>query len=186
MTDYVQWSFRELRKADVTRLREVRKEHQPTARYSIYLSASFWSVCLFRCASYFFTRQNYLIARIFWNVNLFLTGADVSPHCKIGPGLVFLHTNSIIVSGYAGSNFTVLGQGGMGYAASDKDIGAGVGLPIIGDDVCLPFRTVILGPVRIGHRALIPAGIVWCKNLADNAELEAPAVRILESTKTQD
>jgi len=174
-------SFRELRKADVARLYIVRKEHQPMAKHSIYFSSSYWCVLLYRCASYFFAKKNYLLARIFWSLNFILTGADVSPHCKIGPGAVFLHTNSVIVSGYAGANFTVLGQGGMGYAASDKDIGAGVGLPIIGDDVCLSFRSIVLGPVKIGHRAQIPAGVVWSKDLEADACLETPDVRVLNS-----
>ena len=46
-------------------------------------------------------------------------------------------------------------------------IGGGPGLCVIGDDVILEPHCGILGPVRVGHRVTIGAGIAWLRTSAE-------------------
>lgn len=75
------------------------------------------------------------LARALWQVNLWLTGADISPSSDLGEGLVILHPFGVTVTGSAGRNLTIEGLGGMGGGMSLLDIGAGPGVPVLGDDV---------------------------------------------------
>jgi serine acetyltransferase len=59
------------------------------------------------------------------------------------------------------------------------DIGAGPGVPWLGDDVTLGPHAGVLGPVRIGDRVCIPAGLALTQDVEDDAMIEAPRIRIL-------
>ena len=117
-------------------------------------------------------------ARVLWQLNLFLTGADISPLSDIGEGFLVVHPFAVTVSGKAGKNFTIAGWGGLGGGMSLQDVGAGPGIPLLGDDVCLDRSAMVLGPVRVGNRVRIGPGCTVVRDLPDGAQVVAPEARI--------
>ncbi len=152
-------------------------ENTPTHAYT---HPSFLCVLLYRVSANFFCRGHRYIARIFWHLNSALTGADISPPADLGPGLVVLNPAGVSIMGKAGRNLTVMPCSGLGGEVGRReDVGAGPGLPVLGDDVTLEPFCGVIGPFRIGDRVRIPSGIGVTRDLPDDCELVGPAVRML-------
>jgi hypothetical protein len=58
--------------------------------------------------------------------------------------------------------------GGMGRG----DVGAGEGLPVIGDNVVIAVRAMIFGPIRIGSNVTIGAGALVVQDLPPHTKLD--------------
>jgi serine O-acetyltransferase len=116
------------------------------------------SVLLYRMSRFCYERQWGVAARLFWQLNLFLTGADISPISNIGEGFVIIHPVAVTVAGSAGRNFTVEGWGGLGGGISLEDIGAGPGLPLLGDNTTLHRGAMVLGAVTLGTNVVVGPG----------------------------
>ncbi|MEW6676498.1 MAG: serine acetyltransferase [Pseudomonadota bacterium] len=145
--------------------------------------ALFWSpacqcVMLYRLSRHCHVRGWNLRARFFWQLNLWLTGADISPMSDLGEALLVIHPVAVTISGSAGRGLVVEGWGGMGGGLDMADIGAGPGLPVLGDDVVLDHGAMVLGPVRVGHRVHIGAGCTVTRDIPDDSIVEEPPVRV--------
>ncbi len=115
-------------------------------------------VALHRCAHAFFLKRRQKSARLCMQLNSVLTGADLHPACDLGGGLLIPSPCGVNISAKAGANLTVLALGGIGGSVRDRDIGAGVGLPVLGPDVVLNWFSAVQGSVRIGDRVEIGPG----------------------------
>lgn len=124
----------------------------------LLFEAPFLAVWLHRWSHYLQRRGFGKLARLLWHLNLVLTGADISPDSEFGGGLLLLTPAGISLCGRAGRNLTVGPMAGIGGGMSMEDIGAGAGLPVVGDDVTMEAHTGILGPVRIASGTRLPAG----------------------------
>lgn len=119
---------------------------------------SYQCVLMSRLSFYCFSRGWRLLARLFWQTNMWLTGADIAPLSDIGGGWIVDCPASSVIVGRVGRNFTSSCQAGVGGGmTSRRDIGAGPGLPVIGDDVTLGPGALVMGPVRVGDRVTIGA-----------------------------
>jgi len=167
-------------RADRRRLLEILERDAGMRPRLLWLHPSYQAVFLHRWSSFFFSRRHVLIARLLWHLNLLLSGADISPNSRIGPGLVLVHPLTVVLVGRAGRNLTVRGHGGFGGGLDEHDIGAGPGLPVLGDDVSLDFSTRVLGPIRIGNGARIGPGCGVTCDVADGTHRKAaaPFVRV--------
>lgn len=136
---------------------------------ALWLHPSYQCVLLHRISFYCHSRGNRLLARIFWHFNLFLTACDISPISNIGGGFVVHFPLAVGVFGTIGRNCTIEGHGGIGGGTRRHgDIGAGPGLPVVGDDVVIGWGAMVLGPVRVGHRVVIGHGAVVTDDVADD------------------
>lgn len=145
----------------------------------LWLHPCYQAAWLHRWSHFQFARGNRLRARLLWHLNLLLTGADISPISDLDGGLVLLNPVGTVIVGKAGENLTVYGRGAIGGGRSPDDIGAGPGLPILGTDVSLGFGACVLGPVRIGNRAVIEPGAIVTRDLPDDTVERSPACRRL-------
>lgn len=173
--------FRETRDrlaADRIRLREALAVRTDLARGALWLLPSYQAVWLHRWSHFFFERGNRLLSRFLWHLNVLLTGADISPLTDLGGGFVLIYPVSTVVLGKAGRNLTVVGHGGFGGGMSSVDIGAGPGLPVFGDNVCLELGAFVLGPVRVGHNVEIRARSLVTADVPDNCEVASNPSRI--------
>ena len=176
---------REVRK----RLRQDRERLR--SHYSAYglpqprmlaLEPSYLCVWLHRWSAYNFQRGNRMIARLLWHVNLVATGADLSVISEIGPGLVIVHPLSTQVFGRIGANCTIWGHGGIGGGVSTDDIGAGAGLPIVGDNVTFGARSMVLGPVRIGDNCVLEPGAIATRDAPSGSLITTAQSRRIQTT----
>ena len=144
-------------------------------------SPAYVAVALYRYSRLCFTRGWRLSARLLWQVNLFLTGADVSPLSDLGEGLLIVHPFAVTITGSAGRNLAIEGWGGMGAGLAMDDIGAGPGLPLLGDDVSMDRGAMVLGPTRIGNSVRIGPGCTVVHDVADGCEVLAHSLRVRHS-----
>ena len=142
---------------------------------------SFLCVFLYRVSNHFYRRGHQYTARFFWHLNFILTGADISAPNDLDGGLLIVSPPGTAITCNAGRNLTIMPCAGMGSELGRwDDIGAGPGLPIVGDDVTMEPHSGILGPIRIGNRVRIGAGIAVTVDVADDTLVEGPRPRILK------
>ncbi len=148
----------------------------------IVLHPGYLCVMLYRVSHYLHGKRRRLLARFVWHLNTLLTAADISPPCRIGEGLVILHPAGIAVSGNAGRNLTIVGLTGLGSEFGRRDdVGAGPGLPVLGDDVVLETNTGVLGPVRIGNRVRVRSGCTAVRDVGDDMIVSGLEMRVFSS-----
>jgi serine O-acetyltransferase len=110
---------------------------------------------------------------------------ELSPTATIGPACLITHTGGSFY-GTAGARLTIMGTCGAGPWGDKKDVGAGVGYPLIGDDVVLAQLCAVLGPVRIGHGAHIGPGTVVMRDVPPGAVVVAARSKILRMGERTD
>ncbi len=163
---------RERLAADKRRLLALFDQDQMGRPWFLILNSSYLSVFLYRISHYFFQRGSKSLARIFWHLDLVVTGADISPISSIGGGLFIQFPMGVIIVGNMGKNCTIHGHGGIGGGRDIKDIGAGPGLPVVGDNVVFGFRSMALGPVKVGNNVRIGPGSFITRDIPDEATVE--------------
>ena len=130
---------------------------------------------LYRTAHFFWRRGFGKIARFFTQLNSLVTGVDIHPHTELGGGMLIPHPVAVTVSGRAGSNFTMMPLSGIGMLPRAKDVGAGPGLPVLGDDVWLGPGCGVIGPLRVGDRSRVAAGAAVTRNVRPDCLVECIA-----------
>jgi serine O-acetyltransferase len=141
----------------------------------LWLHPSYQSVFFFRLAAYHFQKGRRMLARMLWHINFYLTGADFGVTTVAGPGLVILHPASTQLFGKVGADCTFFGWGGVGGGRSAKDVGAGPGLPVIGDRVTFRARSLVLGPVQVGDDCEVGPGCFVMRDLVAGSRTETAA-----------
>lgn len=117
-------------------------------------------------------------ARVIALLSLYVHRVELSPTASIGPACVITHPGGSFY-GTAGARLTMMGTCGAGPWGDKKDVGAGVGYPLIGDDVVLGQLCAVLGPVRIGNGARIGPGAIVMRDVPAGAVVVAARARIL-------
>jgi len=143
---------------DRVRLRALLGKRFGRAPRTLIFQPSYQCVLLHRLAHHFWRRGQGLWARLFTQLNAFATGADIHPHCDLGGGLLIPHPVALTASGHAGRDLTMMPLSGIGMLPRGRDVGAGPGLPLLGDGVWLGAGSGVLGPVRVGDACRIEAG----------------------------
>lgn len=135
-----------------------------------------WQCLLqYRLYRWLYVRGFRNLAQLGFLVNLYMTRVDIPPRTIIGPGALIAHPAGIALYGRIGANFTAFGEGAIGGGTGEGDIGGGPGLPVIGDDVVFAFRSVVLGPVRVGDGVRIGPGCVVTRDVPPGSTvMEAP------------
>ena len=163
---------------DYRRLRELLAAGGAAPRFLV-LHPSFVTVFLHRLSHHCFRNRHRFLARFFWHVNVIVNGADISPPADIDAGFVISSPAGVAVSGRAGVNLTLMPLAGLGGELGRRqDIGAGPGLPWLGDNVVLEPNSGVLGPVRIGHAARIGAAVIVTTDVPDGAIVIAQRPRV--------
>lgn len=145
--------------------------------FFVSLQSSYLCLFFHRLSHYFFSKGNKILARAFWHLNLLMTGADISPLSDIGGGFVVHHPLCLILVGKIGENCTVEGHCGIGGGRDTKDIGAGPGLPVLGDDVYMAMGSFVLGSVSVGHGSYIGPKCYITKDIKENSEVQVSEPR---------
>lgn len=167
-----------LLKADRQRLRLLLADDK--MGWGIYFHPSFLCVALYRISHYLFQGGHTALARLVAHFNQLATGADIGPSAQLDEGLVILTPPGIAIFGKAGRNLTVMPCSGLGgEIGRSDDIGAGPGLPVVGDDVILEPHGGVLGPARVGNRVRVCAGVLVTRDVPDDTVAEGPRPRLL-------
>lgn len=178
----ISWSeTRNRLRADRERLVQMATQLGGCKPLAVSLHPSYVCVVLYRVSHYFHCLGRPYLARLFWHLNLLLTGADISPPASLGAGLVIISPAGTAIMGTAGRNLTVMPLAGLGGELGRRDdVGAGPGFPLLGDDVILEPNCGVLGPVRVGNRVRVGATTAVTRDVPDDAFVEGPVPRLLK------
>ncbi len=184
MTQPLRWQDTlERLRADRERLRQAGAAGLHGA--AVYRHPAFVCVLLHRLSHHAHRSDWPRLGRFFWHLNTMLTGADISAPADLGGGLLIQSPMGVAIAGKAGRNLTVMACAGLGSELGRReDVGAGPGLPVLGDDVLLEPHSGVIGPVRVGHRVHVCAGLPVACDVPDDATVEWPAPRIVKRVMT--
>lgn len=136
----------------------------------LWLHPALQCVWLHRISFFLHANGHRLLARAVWHLNLLLTACDIGPTSDIGGGLVVCFPLAVTIFGRVGRNCTIRGHAAIGGGTERMDdIGAGPGLPVIGDDVTLGWGTLVLGPIRVGDRVVVGHGALISGDVPDDS-----------------
>lgn len=135
------------------------------------------SMTIYRIARSFRLRRLGPVASFFDMVNYLIFGCIVPSHANIGHGTRIEHRGVAVVINrktVVGKRCSIGAQVVLGGRGKNK-----AGAPVIGDDVYLGAGSKILGPVRIGHGAVIGANSVVLTDVPNGATAVGIPARVL-------
>lgn len=147
------------------------------------LLPSYQCMLLYRLYRHAYLRGWRKLASFLFLVSLYLTRAEIPPSTSIGGGCLICHC-PVILCGRIGENFTLMGDGGIGGGFESDDIGGGPGLPVVGNDVVMAIKSIVLGPVRIGDGARLGPSCTVMRDVPAGAVVAGPLSRITCGTET--
>ena len=173
--------FRDLVNSDIERFAEhLGMPLTFTKRVSIFFMPSIQAIFTYRLGRYLYLRGWRFIPRLLFTYNIVVWGTDITPVTQIGRGLYMPHTVGMTVFGVLGDRCTLYSQVGIGGGSGDEtDIGAGNGLPVIGDNVLVGARAMIVGPIRIGSGSMIAANAFVTFDVPENSTVVSEPGKIL-------
>jgi serine O-acetyltransferase len=122
---------------------------------------------LYRLSHWCYIKRLRPLAWLIWVINIYLTGADISPSASIGESCFLGHPVGSVITGKLGNRVIMYGAPLIGGGREQNDIGAGAGLPVIGNDVVIGIRSTILGPIHIGNNVTIGACSLVLRDVPD-------------------
>jgi serine O-acetyltransferase len=120
-----------------------------------------------------------LFSRLIYLVNHAVTGVDINPAAEIGEGFLMLHTSGNVVTAKLGRNVTLTVGVKIGGGFDQTDVGAGPGLPVVGDNVLFGPGCTVLGPIRIGDGAYVMPQTLVTSDVPERARAFGVPARII-------
>lgn len=160
---------------DEARIRDMLRARFGVEPVLLLFDPSWRCVALHRAAHCLWRRGARKSARLLVQLNSVLTGADIHPNCDFGGGLLIPHPAALTASGNAGRNLTMMPLSGIGMLPRPEDVGAGPGLPVLGDDVWLGAGCGVLGPVRVGDGTRLQPGASLTRDVPRDSLVEMAA-----------
>jgi serine acetyltransferase len=118
----------------------------------------FVAALFYRLSHFAFARKHTYAARLLWQINLMMTKVDIPPESEIGPGLLLTRPIGVVIAGRVGRRATFGSWCGMG-SVGKTDVGAGPGIPVVGDRVVFQDDSILLGGVHVPDDATFRTGL---------------------------
>ncbi|NDW52449.1 hypothetical protein [Aliiroseovarius sp. PrR006] len=136
------------------------------------------AVWLFRRAQRAFATGRLRLARAFWLVSRYLTGADIAPRSQIAPGMVIVCAPGVHFDGAAGPGLVLVGQCYVGGLSKNPNLVASVqATPCLGASITLSPHTIIYGGCTLGENIRIDPGATICGDVPSGSHVAAPKLR---------
>ena len=125
------------------------------------------AIWLHRIAHHFYLKGWVVIPRLLNTFSRFLTGIDIHPGAKLGPGLFIDHGMGLVIGETAelGSNVTLYQGVTLGGTGKEK----GKRHPTIGNNVVVSSGAKVLGSFKVGDNSKIGSGSVVLKEVSPNS-----------------
>jgi serine O-acetyltransferase len=138
------------------------------------------AVLLFRASSVLARTPLRPFAFVLRSLSVALTGAEIHPDARIGPGLVLVHSAGVVVGGgvVIGSDCRLAQGATLGEPGRGSDP-AKWGFPVLGDWVTLGAHAVVLGPQRVGSGSVVAANSVVTSDVPDGVVVAGAPARVL-------
>lgn len=125
------------------------------------------AIWLHRIAHHFYLEGWVVFPRLLNTFSRFLTGIDIHPGAKLGPGLFIDHGMGLVIGETAelGSNVTLYQGVTLGGTGKEK----GKRHPTIGNNVVVSSGAKVLGSFKVGDNSKIGSGSVVLKEVPPNS-----------------
>lgn len=125
------------------------------------------AIWLHRIAHHFYLKSWVVFPRLLNTFSRFLTGIDIHPGAKLGPGLFIDHGMGLVIGETAelGSNVTLYQGVTLGGTGKEK----GKRHPTIGNNVVVSSGAKVLGSFKVGDNSKIGSGSVVLKEVPPNS-----------------
>lgn len=155
-------------------------QRDPAARHwleVVLVYPGFHAVCMHRVAHWLWQRRLHLLARIVAHLSRFLTGIEIHPAARIGPGLFIDHGMGVVVGETTeiGANVTLYQGVVLGGTGKEK----GKRHPTIGNNVVISTGAAVLGSFTVGDNARIGAGSVVLTEVPSNSTVVGVPGRVV-------
>lgn len=160
--------------ADTRRLRCFKTKVFPLyVLESLAFENGYQAVVIYRIASWFKQRRIPILGPFFARLGLFLTGVDISPGARIGPGLLISHGTGLVIgeSAAIGPNATLMHQVTIGA----PDTGRLGQMPEIGRNAYIGAGAVLVGAITVGSDVIIGTNTVITEDVPDNYRVVSAA-----------
>ncbi|MFA5163945.1 MAG: hypothetical protein WC481_00055 [Candidatus Omnitrophota bacterium] len=137
------------------------------------------AINIYRIAHWFDGLNIRLVSRLMQNLAIMLVGTDINPRSEIGPGFILFHPVSSEFTGKIGKNAIIAGALKVGGDGTSIDIGAGPGLPVIGDNVQFGVDVMILGPFKIGDNCWLYSRASIFKDIPEGSMVAGTPARVI-------
>lgn len=143
----------------------------------VILYASFWALALHRIAHFLFALRLPFVPRLLSQAGRFLTGIEIHPGARLGPGLFIDHGMGVVIGETAivGANVLIY----HGVTLGGVDSRPCRRHPLVGDGVVIGAGAKVLGPVTIGDGAKIGASGVVLRDVPAGATAVGVPARIV-------
>lgn len=125
--------------------------------------AGFHAICLHRLAHWLWVRRVPLIPRFISHIARFLTGIEIHPGAKIGPGFFIDHGMGVVIGETSEIGESVILFQGVTLGGTGKE--RGKRHPTLGSHVVVGAGAKILGAITIGDHVKIGANSVVLRSV---------------------
>jgi len=149
---------------DTRRLRLTKKKPFPWyVVESLLFENGYQAVVLHRVAHWFKSRRIPVLGPLCHRLSIFLTGVDVSPGARIGPGLLISHGVGVVVGDRVEIGRDCLIMHGVTLGAPTVE--RLTAMPTLGDRVVVGAGAAVIGDVEIGDDVLIGVNAVVTRDV---------------------
>jgi serine O-acetyltransferase len=118
-------------------------------------------------------------------------GTEIHPSARLGRRVFIDHGAAVVIGETAviGDDVTIFHQVTLGAVGWWRDQQREPGTrrhPVVGDRVVLGANAIVLGPVTVGHDALIGAGALVLTDVPPGSRVTAPAAKITPGLSAED
>lgn len=144
-------------------------DRDPAARTTIEVLTcypGFHALQFHRAAHWLWSKRLYYLGRLLSHVSRFITGIEIHPGARLGPGFFIDHGMGVVIgeTSEVGENVTLYHGVTLGGTSLKKEKRH----PTLGNNVVVGAGAKVLGPVKVGDNARIGAGSVVVADVPPN------------------
>jgi serine O-acetyltransferase len=156
------------------------RERDPAARSTLeilFCYPGIHALSHHRIAHWFWRRGLLFIGRFISHLSRFVTGIEIHPAARLGPGLFIDHGMGVVIgeTTEVGENVTIY----QGVTLGGTSLERKKRHPTIGNNVIIGAGTKILGPFSIGDNSKIGSGSVVVKEIPPNSVVVGVPGRVI-------
>ncbi|MFQ5882268.1 MAG: serine O-acetyltransferase [Candidatus Methylomirabilales bacterium] len=156
------------------------RDRDPAARSTLeilFCYPGLHALWLHRLAYWLWRRRSLFIGRFVSHLNRLLTGIEIHPAAKLGPGLFIDHGMGVVIgeTTTVGENVTLY----QGVTLGGTSLERKKRHPTIGNNVIIGAGAKILGPFTVGDNSKIGSGSVVVKEVPPNSVVVGVPGRVI-------
>ncbi|NIM04276.1 MAG: serine O-acetyltransferase [Armatimonadetes bacterium] len=155
-------------------------ERDPAARSALEVLLCYsglHAILMHRFSHCLWTHKLRLMARFVSQLGRWLTGVEIHPAARIGPGLFIDHGMGVVIGETSEIGKNVLVFQGVTLGGTGKEHGKRH--PTIGDNVVIGVGAKVLGAITIGENSVVGAGAVVLKSVPPNCTAVGVPARVV-------